>query len=217
MKENNGYLYCAYSEDGDPNEFFTKEFLVSYESLKEVVPNCNVTLYTNIKFDNTYDIDNVIYDENITTSHIAKAEGLLKSPYNKTIFLDTDTVMHREIINDIFTVLDEFDFTCCYGNNWNKGSIYPDFNTGLIGVKKNDFTVSEIKNWIKQFKKYDMESDQKHFRDIFIKNKKNFHILPAYFMYRIQHYKDYPKHAVLTHYRSEKDATPVTGLVLPLV
>ena len=200
--ENNGYLYCVYSKDGEPNKFLTKEFLVSYNSLKKTVPNCNVTLHTNIKLDNAYGIENIIYDEDITTSHIAKAESLLKSPYDKTILLDTDTIIHRPIINDIFKVLDEFDFTCCYGNYWNKGTIYPDLNTGLIGVKKNNFTTTEINTWIKEFKKKGQGSDQKGFRNIFMNNKNKFHILPTYFMYRWHHYKDYPNHAVLTHSHS---------------
>ena len=200
--ENDGYLYCVYSEDGKPNKFFTKEFLVSYKSLKEAIPNCNVTLYTNIGFDNTYGIDNIICDENAPKSHIAKAEALLRSPYDKTIFLDTDIMIHRKIINGLFKVLDEFDFTCCYGNFWSKGQLFPDFNTGLIGVKKNDFTTREIKNWIIDFNKNDMESDQKHFREIFMRNKNKFHILPNYFMYRSQHYLDFPRRAVLTHSHS---------------
>ena len=108
-----GYLYCVYSDDGKPNKYFEDQFLVSYKSLKDVLPNCNVTLYTNIRFNNIYDINNIIYDENIEQSHISKAVALHISPYEKTILLDTDTKIHRKIIDDIFLVLDEFSFTCC--------------------------------------------------------------------------------------------------------
>ena len=192
-----GYLYCVYSEDGKKNKYFNNEFLVSYNSLKKCVPDCNVTLYTNIKFDNIYDI-NVIYDENIDKRLICKAKGLLKSPYDKTILLDTDIVIHRKIINDIFSVLDEFDFTCCYGNAMpSRGTIYPDLNTGLVGVKNNNFTREQINIWIS---KYSKGNDQTPFRDyVFMNNKNKFHILPTYFMYRWHHYKSYPSQAVLTH------------------
>jgi len=195
----NGYIYCVYSEDGKVNDYFTKQFIVSLNSLRNILPNCKVSLYTNIKFNNKYNINNVIYDNNIKKSHIAKAYALLKSPYNKTILLDTDTIIHRDKINDIFKVLDDFDFTCCHGNLWNAGSIYPDFNTGMIGVKNNDFTKNEIKIWINNFNKGNVTSDQKQFREIFIRNKHNFYVLPAYFMYRFEHYRDYPKHAVISH------------------
>ena len=193
-----GYLYCVYSGDGKRNRYFNNEFLVSYDSLKKSIPDCSVALYTNIKFDNNYGINHIIYDENIDKRLICKAKGLLKTPYDKTIFLDTDTIIHRNIINDIFIVLDEFDFTCCYGNALpHRGTIYPDLNTGLVGVKNNDFTKQQINVWIS---KYSGGNDQTPFRNhVFMKNKSKFHVLPTYFMYRWNHYFSYPTQAVLTH------------------
>jgi len=194
----NGYLYCVFSKDGNKNKYFNNEFLVSYNSLKKYIPDANVCLYTNIKFDNIYGINNIIYDENIDKRLICKANGLLKTPYIKTILLDTDTIIHRSIINDIFLVLDEFDFTCCYGNAPpTMGELYPDLNTGLIGVKKNDFTKEQINIWISTYRG---GNDQTTFRNnIFMKNKKRFHILPTYFMFRWHHYRSYINQAVLTH------------------
>lgn len=200
----NGYLYCVYSKDGIPNKYFTNEFLISYKSLRTILPNCHVCLYTNIKFKNTHGIDHVICDPNISQSHICKAHGLLKSPYKKTILLDTDTIFHRNCINDIFSVLNDFDFACCHGNQWNAGTIYPDFNTGLVGVKNNDFTKKEIKIWINEFTSTGTKSDQKHFRNIFIRNKHAFYVLPPYFMYRFEHMGTYPKQAVMSHVHTMK-------------
>lgn len=200
---NVGYLYCVYSNDGKKNKFFN-EFLVSYKSLKRHVPNCNVSLYTNITFPNIYGINHIIYDKDIDKSHIAKAVGLLKTRYDKTIFLDTDIIIHRPMINNIFKILDEFDFTCCFGNSGQfKGTIYPDLNTGLLGVKKNGFTKRNIQNWILNFRKGTAAggapSDQIYFRMIFMRHKRNFYTLPTYFMYRWHMYRNYPKQAVLTH------------------
>lgn len=195
----NGYLYCVYSNNEQPNKFFNDQFLISFHSLKKAVPNSQVALYTNIKFDNIYGIDHVIYDSQIDKNHISKASALLKSPFRKTILLDTDTLIHRDIINDIFTVLDEFNFTCCHGNFWSSGQIYPDLNTGLIGVNKNQFTDNLISTWIRKHKKHKCKSDQKYFRDLFMEHKKEFYILPAYFMYRWHHYRDYPSQAVISH------------------
>ena len=198
----NGYLYCVYTLDQKPNKFFTDEFLVSFKSLKEILSTCHVSLYTNIVFDNTYGIDNIIFDPKMDKNHICKAVGLQKSPYQKTILLDTDTVIHRPIINDIFEVLDDFSFTCCHGNFWASGQIYPDLNTGLIGVLKNKFTNRQINKWIRKHKKKKSKSDQRYFRDIFLEYKKQFYILPPYFMYRWHHYRDYPEQAVLSHSHS---------------
>jgi len=213
---NYGYLYCLYSEDGQKNDYFDKELIPSFSSLKLTVPTASVSLYTNIKFDNDEGFDHVIYDEHIDKRHIAKAHALLKSPYDRTIFLDTDTIIHRDIINDIFKVLDEFNFTVVYGGAFGAGTIYPDFNTGLIGVANNNETKTILNEWVRLFEETPRAlrmprcsggslKDQWSFREVFMKNKKMFHILPTYFMYRWHIMKQYPRHAVLTHDRSAKD------------
>lgn len=229
----NGYMYCLYSKDGQKNDYFHKELVPSVKSLRQVVPTANISLYTNISFDNDSGLcprfDHVIYDENIDMRLIAKAHALLNSPYDKTIFLDTDTIIHRNIIHDIFKVLDEFKFTAVYGDAFNKGSIYPDFNTGLIGVKNDLETQALINEWIELFEKTPNNNhallhefkevdgvkkkvikekrvnDQWAFREMFMNNKKIFHILPTYFQYRWHLMRQYPEYAVLTHHRSVKD------------
>ena len=196
--KNCGFMYCIYSDDGKVNNYFTDEFLKSLKSLKKISSKLPVSLYTNIIFENIYGIDNVIYDKDIDKRLICKAKALLKSPYEKTIFLDTDTLIYRRIILDIFKVLDEFEFTCCHGNAPpHKGGIYPDLNTGLLGVNNNDFTREQINKWIKA---YVSCNDQLSFREVvFMNNKNKFYILPPYFMMRSYHYIDYPGHAVLIH------------------
>ena len=226
----NGYMYCLYSDDGRENDYFNKELVPSFKSLKRAVPAANVALYTNIKFNNI-GFDHVIYDENIDKRLISKAHALLKTPYDKTIFLDTDTIIHRDIIDNIFEVLDEFKFTVVYGDAFSKGSVYPDFNTGLIGVKNDSETQGLINEWIRLFEKtpdnnhalvHELKhvdetkrkwpvlkekrvNDQWAFREVFMKNKKIFHILPTFFMYRWHLIRQYPKYAVMTHHRSIKD------------
>lgn len=208
----NGFIYSLYSMDQKPNKFYD-EFLVSYKSLKKVLPKSNVSLYTNIIFENNIGIDQVIFDKEINKSHIAKAFALLNSPYEKTIFLDTDTFIHRKTINDIFKVLDEFDFTCnfaCSGANTDPydGEIFPELNTGLLGVKNNAFTKSQMEVWINNFaseaakykEKGFPKGDQISFRNhIFMKNKNKFYILPTYYQFRFHIYKAFLKKAVLSH------------------
>ena len=223
----NGYLYCVYTEDGLKNDYFNKELIPSFNSLKKLLPDSSVALYTNVKFNNDeHGFDHVIYDEDIDKRLIAKAHGLLKSPYDRTIFLDTDMIIHRDIINDIFGVLDEFNFAVVYGNCFEKGTVYPDFNTGLIGVKNNSETKKLLEEWIDLFEDTlkacplsparramgprvggnsfgtATGNDQWAFRKVFMKNKTMFHILPPYFMLRWNMMRDYPKFAVLSHDRS---------------
>ena len=118
------------------------------------------------------------------------------------------TIIHRDIIDNIFEVLDEFKFTVVYGDAFSKGSVYPDFNTGLIGVKNDNETAKLINEWINLFENTPINNnqtranDQWAFRKVFMKNKKIFHILPTYFMYRWHLIRRYPEYAVLTHDRS---------------
>tara|TARA_R110000751_G_scaffold194707_3_gene300098 strand:- start:2704 stop:3405 length:702 start_codon:yes stop_codon:yes gene_type:complete len=205
-----GYLYCLYSEDGQKNDYFHKELIPSFTSLKLAVPTASVSLYTNVKFNNDVGFDHVIYDEDIDKRHIAKAHALLKSPYDRTIFLDTDTIIHRDIINDIFKVLDEFNFAVVYGGAFSPGTIYPDFNTGLIGVTHNDETNGLLSEWVRLFEqtpplKTGELLDQWSFREVFMKNKTMFHVLPTYFMYRGDIIRQYPRKAVMSHDRSPVD------------
>ena len=100
-----GYMYCLYCEGGKKGDYFYKELSPSVRSLKSALPEANVSLYTNLRTDAELEecgFTTVIHDDNIDRRLIAKAHALLKSPYDKTIFLDTDTVIHRDIINDIF-------------------------------------------------------------------------------------------------------------------
>ena len=55
--------------------------------------------------ENNIGIDQVIFDKEINKSHIAKAFALLNSPYEKTIFLDTDTFIHRKTINLLLIII----------------------------------------------------------------------------------------------------------------
>lgn len=205
-----GFLYSMYSPDGQINDSFENQLLISIDSLKSILPNCSICLHTNIKINKSKfpKINFLIYDEHMPKKHICKAYGLLRSPYQKTIFLDCDILVHRKIIEDIFIVLDEFDFTCCYGNYWERGTIFPDLNTGILGVRNNLFTKREIERWIKDFEGSNLKSDQKHFREIFMRNKKKFHILPWWFQNRAEHFIDYKKNTVVTHSREmNKDST----------
>lgn len=211
--QENGFLYCIYSRNGEINEFFKKEFLASYKSLKALIPNSKVAVYTNIRFDNSIGIDHVIYEEHIDKRLICKAKGLLASPFKNTLFLDTDTVINRSpfaSIEDAFLPLKEFSFTCCHANaEPHHGTVFPDLNTGVLGVAKNERTNNLIKTWIEGFEKYQREghpnadNDQLAFRDVFMKNKKEFYILPPYFNWRYFIIGDYPRQVVLTHDRWE--------------
>jgi hypothetical protein len=214
---NNGYLYSFFSKDKYKGLFF-KEFLKSYNSLKKVLPESKVCIHTNIKFENSYGIDHVIHNNNFPHSSICKAYGLLSSPFDNTIYLDTDTFIHKPSIDQIFIALKDFYFCAAHGTQNACGSIYPDFNTGVIGFKKSYDSLEKVKSWINYHddfaselilknrikQKSDLHNDQFSFRKLFLQSKKDFYILPQYFNYRWSHIKSYVNQAILTHDHSFK-------------
>lgn len=150
MIKKHGFIYTIYSKNYNKNSWY-KEFIVSYESLKRHIPNSNVSVYTNIS-ENQWPTDvNVILDKNMKHTHISKAYALLKSPYEKTIFLDTDVLVHQESLTAIFRVLgDEYIFASAYDRIW--GNLTNNhFNTGIIGVKKCESSQVYLNQWIRDF------------------------------------------------------------------
>lgn len=197
-----GYLYCLYGED--TKGMFERELIPSFKSLKAKVPEAKVCLYTNIDFDNSlYGFDKVIFNQKIEKSTVVKAEGLLKSPFEQTIFLDCDTIIENKKINSIFQALEKYDFALTYGNAERKGEIFPGFNTGLVAVRKNEFTEKIIKEWLRRGKERSKKGlpsyDQKHLRDLLNNHKKRYYLLPHYIQLRHAHAKSYPDYAYITH------------------
>jgi hypothetical protein len=189
-----GFLYACWSSDGKINKAFTEKFLVSFKSLKKVFPGAKVALYTNIEFENTFGIDYIIYDSEIDKTFICKAAGLLKSPFDKTIYLDNDILILNDSIKKIFLTLKESSFAVTYNGNRTKAPM-PGPNGGLIAVKKSEFTNKFLNEWLEKDRKdgkcYWRESqkiwdydDQRSIFPLYRKHFKEFHILPSYYNYR---------------------------------
>ena len=219
----NGFMYLVYSEDGQPNSLFTDTLVKAFNLLRASIPDSKLYLYTNIQVDGNhwihddYGFDHVVYDENMVKSEISKAYGLKRTPFDKTVYLDVDTLVHSgqsSSLNDIFDVLDTWDVAAIYGNYYASGQIKPDINTGLLGVKNNSDTSSMMDSWITKFNDYitiqagDGRSqdqvntsicDQKSFRDVFFENHSKFYVLPQYFMFRWHLLYTIFDHAVITH------------------
>jgi len=203
-------MFAVYSEDGQPNTIFSDTLLMAFNSLRVAVPGCQTCLYTNIEVDNThwiydqYGFNHVIYNPDSVKYHIIKAHALKESPFEKTIYLDTDMIFHSErnsTLNDIFDILDTWEIAGLHGNHYSSGEIKPDIHCGLLGVKKNDSTNLMMDQWISNFTNALPEntSDQSAFRNIFYENHSKFYILPHYFMFRWHMLQTVYDHAVTTH------------------
>ena len=119
-----------------------KEFFHSFNSLRSTNPSCPVTVFTDYKEILRSPLD---YKRNKIKNDFGlkpKVLGIKSSPYNRTIFLDTDTEVKGSVI-PLFNFLDEFDFCLAkeflHDNN--------PFNTGVISFKSGPEVNSFIETW----------------------------------------------------------------------
>ena len=96
-----GFLYIAFGES------FTKEALMSIKSLKRYNSE-PVALFTDRDQTEEYEGLVDVYAK-ISPNHIrAKVDFVNQTPFQKTVYLDSDTLIVRNI-SDMFDVLDRFD------------------------------------------------------------------------------------------------------------
>jgi len=83
-------------------------------------------------------------EEDVSSSILQPDE----TPFNKTLFLDTDTFVY-EPIPEIFDVLDEYDIAACYDGMPapQLGNPYCMLNTGVILYENSTKVNNVLKNW----------------------------------------------------------------------
>ena len=150
MKEKTkGVIYIA------TGKRYVDEALVSAASLKKHIPNLPITLFTDVDVKSKY-IDNVVKINNPKYTFEDKVRYINKSPYDYTIYLDTDTYLCDDV-SELFDLFDKFDmaiarFPMEEGSNINgipKSFVLLD--TGIILFKKSSKTKKFFLNWAKLY------------------------------------------------------------------
>ena len=103
--ESRGVVYVATGKK------FVDEALISIASVKTHMPDIPVTLFTDLEEYITSrpdGVESVRLLPEVTRSCRDKINPLSNSPYEKTLFLDTDTYL-CEPVYDIFEMLNRFD------------------------------------------------------------------------------------------------------------
>ncbi|MGF1482017.1 MAG: hypothetical protein ACFB4I_21470 [Cyanophyceae cyanobacterium] len=145
-----GILYVA------TGERYCAEANLSASSVRNVMPDIPITIHT----DSTNHLDIRLFDhiENLdqpTYSFFDKITPLCHSPYQKTLFLDTDTLV-LESVYELFNVLEKFELTYCHApdrgaDNPKLLSVCPiafvEPNTGVMSYRNTDRIANLFKNW----------------------------------------------------------------------
>lgn len=186
---NRGVLYIAFGEN------FIKEVLISAESVKRHNPNLDITIFSDREIDSPYVDSNTI----IEVRHIrAKVDYVHLSPYDETIFLDTDTIIDSDI-TDMYDILKKYDFAICHDLARKRKNVsqkipeyeevpymFSEVNPGVMVFNKSQPVMDFFELWRKYFYKYYNRwiYEQPTFRVALWKSNVNFYIMPPEFNIR---------------------------------
>jgi hypothetical protein len=140
---------------------FVEEAKISADSVKTVMPDVPITLFTEQEieseiFDDIISIDSPRHDFGDQVYHLDR------TPYERTIFLDSDIYLDSSI-EDVFEVLDKFDIAASqdarnYSStriNLDKVEKIPDcfseYNSGVVGFRKNSAIQEFFEIWKKAY------------------------------------------------------------------
>lgn len=200
----NGIIYIATKKHKEANHI--KEVLHSAESVKKIHSNLNITLLTNDKNIKSKFFDNIKILPIKTTRE--KQNLLYKyTPYQNTLYLDTDT----EVVNSItqvFSLMNRFDIASVIDHSrvnpernklWkqysNTSNSFPEFAGGVILFRKSLEVEKFFKVWKDNYSKWYKISgkinDQPSFRVSMWECKDlKVYVLPPEFNIRTQEKRD---------------------------
>ena len=152
-----GILYIAFGDN------FLKELLFSAESVKKHCPDMHITVFSDKEVESEF----VDACSIIEATHLRpKVDYIIHSPYERTLFLDTDTIVDYDI-SDAFDILDNFDIALVHDLARKRkkyselipeyGTIpysFSELNTGMIAFKKSEKTDLLWTRWRENFYKY---------------------------------------------------------------
>ena len=191
LSNDKGVVYVATGKK------FVDEALISVRSVKKLMPELPVALFTDLRelVDTPPDgVDSVFLLPEVTKSCLDKMYPLVETPYEKTLFLDTDTYL-CERVDELFDVLDRFDIAAAHPPFRVQYQItdipecFPEPNTGVILFKKNQAALEVLQRWPEEYKKQlaskiKPHHDQHSFRAALYHSDARFLVLPHEYNFR---------------------------------
>jgi hypothetical protein len=140
--DSTGVLYIAFGEA------YRAEVCRSIASLRQASPKIRVAVITDSAIDDLTDVTTVLRPA--IRSLECKPTYISESPFNRTLFLDTDTYVVRDI-SLLFGLLDHFDICAQYGGTQFNGPSGLTFQarvcSGLLLFKRSHDTDEMFAKW----------------------------------------------------------------------
>ncbi len=172
---------------------FVKEARVSAASCKGHMPGIPVVLFTDEPQSSGSEFDDVQIIEEVTRSFADKIAPLLKAPFDKNLFLDTDTFMCRPV-TDVFQMLDQYDVVAAHAPmrvTWPQNEVpdaFPEINSGVLAWRKNEKTEALFRDWKHLYQEHlsttGQKDDQPSLRLALYRSDVRLGILPPEYNYR---------------------------------
>ncbi len=189
--ESRGIVYVATGRK------FVDEALISVRSVKKQMPELPIALFTDLsELINSppEGVDSVFYLTEVTKSCLDKMSPLVDSPYEKTLFLDTDTYL-CDRVDELFEILDRYDIAAAHPPfrvQYQLPGIpdcFPEPNTGVIVFKKSPGALDVLKRWPEEYKRQMASENKPHhdqhsFRAALYHSTARFLVLPHEYNFR---------------------------------
>jgi len=216
-----GVIYYAVGEK------YLTEATESAESLKSN-NNIHVTLFTDQNPESNI-FDNVIEVESKGSPFLDRIKCFLQSPYEKTLYMDTDTIVAGDI-GPIFEMLNRFDivarldpFRNTAGEHWgddqtniNVPQAFPEYQCGVFGYRDADCIKDLFIMWEERYSEV-VETDlidQPFFREAVYHTDVHIGTLPSEYNLLVNNMNCLQNEAVIFHFNGgySKDVTlPIIG------
>jgi len=157
----------------------------SANSFKRLNKDRKTLLFTDIasdilEFDYVFPID--------PESARPKIDMLGASPFEKSIYFDTDTLILSDL-SSVYEILDNFEMAGCQVQLWQRPrhnmsyrlkvpDLFPEINCGVLAYRKSKNTNTFFKKWSQEFVSSGFAVDQTTFREALWESRIRFHVLP---------------------------------------
>lgn len=129
---------------------FVAEAEISAQSVREAMPDVPIAIATDVEPD--FDFDHVIPLENPDYNFTDQISNLHHSPFERTLYLDTDIYMGTNA-NELFDVLEQFDIAVAHNHDRSAFDVvgipasFPEYNTGVVAYRNDEKIREFTKSW----------------------------------------------------------------------
>lgn len=188
-------------------EQFIDEAQTSVESVRREMPDVDVAIATDDRDYDLSDFDEVIELDQARQKVIDGRTWLIDStigpdlsPYDKTLYLDTDTYVCDDV-SELFDLLDQYDLAVARTPDQPRVSDLPPpwhlYNCGVIAYRDSEDTQALLKDWQQRYRRNLKEQDQPEDQPAFARALHDSNI--RWFTLPREYNVRFPRRGVLAH------------------